>query len=106
MARLQVEALKATYQQKIADNKSAEETLGYSQREYDRQKKLLGSGVASQSQFDQVANSLEVARQRVASTDQTSATCSRNWAAIRTSPSTSTRWCSAPRRSSIRSRST
>jgi membrane fusion protein (multidrug efflux system) len=70
MAKLQVEALKATYQQKIADNKSAEETLGYSQRDYDRLKKLLASGVASQSQFDQSANALEVARQRVASTGQ------------------------------------
>jgi membrane fusion protein (multidrug efflux system) len=70
IARLQVEALKATYQQKIAENKSAQETLDYSQREYDRQKKLLGSGVASQSQFDQASNALEVARQRVASTGQ------------------------------------
>jgi membrane fusion protein (multidrug efflux system) len=70
MARLQVEALKATYQQKIADNKGAQETLDYSQREYDRQKKLLGSGVASQAQFDQASNALEVARQRVASTQQ------------------------------------
>jgi membrane fusion protein (multidrug efflux system) len=70
MARLQVEALKATYQQKVADNKSAEETLGYSQRDYERLKKLLASGVASQSQFDQSANALEVARQRVASTGQ------------------------------------
>jgi len=70
VARLQVEALKATYQQKIAENKSAQETLDYSQREYDRQKKLLGSGVASQSQFDQSSNALEVARQRVASTGQ------------------------------------
>jgi membrane fusion protein (multidrug efflux system) len=70
IARLQVEALKATYQQKIAENKSAQETLDYSQREYDRQKKLLGSGVASQAQFDQASNTLEVARQRVASTAQ------------------------------------
>jgi len=70
MARLQIEALKATYQQKIADNKAAQETLDYSQREYDRQKKLLGSGVASQAQFDQASNALEVARQRVASTQQ------------------------------------
>ncbi|HWD56713.1 MAG TPA: HlyD family secretion protein [Stellaceae bacterium] len=70
MARLQVEALKATYQQKLADNRSAQETLDYSQREYDRQKKLLGSGVASQAQFDQASNALEVARQRVASTQQ------------------------------------
>jgi len=70
IARLQVEALKATYQQKLADNKAAQETLDYSQREYDRQKKMLGSGVASQAQFDQASNALEVARQRVASTQQ------------------------------------
>ncbi len=70
IARLQVEALKATYQQKLAENKSAQETLDYSQREYDRQKKLLASGVSSQAQFDQASNALEVARQRVASTQQ------------------------------------
>jgi membrane fusion protein, multidrug efflux system len=67
MARLQVEALKATYQQKLADSKAAQETLDYAQREYDRQKKLLGSGVASQQQFDAAASALEVARQKVAS---------------------------------------
>ncbi len=70
IARLQVDALKATYQQKVAENKSAQETLDYSQREYDRQKKLLGSGVASQQQFDQASNALEVARQRVVSSQQ------------------------------------
>ncbi len=70
IARLQVAALKATYQQKVAENKSAQETLDYSQREYDRQKKLLGSGVASQAQFDQASNALEVARQRVVSSQQ------------------------------------
>ena len=70
IARLQVEALKATYQQKLAENKSAQETLDYSQREYDRQKKLLSSGVSSQAQFDQASNALEVARQRVASSQQ------------------------------------
>jgi membrane fusion protein (multidrug efflux system) len=68
IARLQVDALKATYKQKVADNLGAQDTLEYSQREYDRLKKLLSSGVASQAQFDQAANSLEVARQRVAST--------------------------------------
>jgi membrane fusion protein (multidrug efflux system) len=67
-ARLQVNALKATYRQKLADEQSAEDTLSYQQREYDRQKRLLGSGVASQAQFDQAQNGLEVARQRVAST--------------------------------------
>src|SRR5580692_3466750 len=68
IARLQVEALKATYQQKVAENKSAQETLDYSQREYDRQKKLLSSGVSSQAQFDQASNALEVARRKVEST--------------------------------------
>jgi membrane fusion protein (multidrug efflux system) len=67
-ARLQVNALKATYRQKLADEQGAEDTLAYQQREYDRQKRLVGSGVASQAQFDQSQNGLEVARQRVAST--------------------------------------
>jgi membrane fusion protein (multidrug efflux system) len=70
ITRLQVEALKATYQQKLAENKSAQETLDYSQREYDRQKKLLAGGVSSQQQFDQASNTLEVARQRVAASQQ------------------------------------
>ena len=67
-ARLQVNALKATYRQKMAEEQSAEDTLAYQQREFDRQKRLVGSGVASQAQFDQSQNGLEVARQRVAST--------------------------------------
>jgi membrane fusion protein, multidrug efflux system len=67
-ARLQVEALKATYRQKMADEKAAEDTLAYQQREYERQKRLLGSGIASQAQFDQSANALQIARQKVAST--------------------------------------
>jgi len=67
-ARLQVNALKATYRQKVADEKGAEDTLAFQQREFDRQKRLLGSGIASQAQFDQVQNALDVARQRVAAT--------------------------------------
>ncbi|HZT89494.1 MAG TPA: HlyD family secretion protein [Stellaceae bacterium] len=67
-ARLQVEALKAIYRQKMADEKAAEDTLAYQQREYERQKRLLASGIASQAQADQAANALEIARQKVAST--------------------------------------
>jgi membrane fusion protein, multidrug efflux system len=67
-ARLQVAALKATYQQKMADEKAAEDTLAYQQREFDRQKRLLASGVASQAQFDQAQNALDLARQKVAAT--------------------------------------
>jgi membrane fusion protein (multidrug efflux system) len=67
-ARLQIDSLKAIYRQKTADEKGAEDTLSYQQREYERQKRLLASGIASQAQFDQAANALEVARQKVAST--------------------------------------
>ncbi|HEX3952445.1 MAG TPA: biotin/lipoyl-binding protein, partial [Stellaceae bacterium] len=52
-SRLQVKALKATYRQKSADEKATEDTLSYQQREYERQRRLVGAGVASQAQFDQ-----------------------------------------------------
>ncbi len=67
-SRLQVDALKATYNLKLADTRGAEETLAYQQREFDRQRQLAASGVASRSTFDQVQNAMQVARQKVAST--------------------------------------
>ncbi len=67
-SRLQVDALKATYNLKLADAKGAEDTLAYQQREFDRQRQLAASGVASRSTFDQVQNAMQVARQKVAST--------------------------------------
>ena len=66
-AKLQVEALKATYNQKLADAKGAEDTLSYQEREYERQRQLAASGVAARSTFDQVANALQMARQKVVS---------------------------------------
>ncbi|HUC60456.1 MAG TPA: HlyD family secretion protein [Alphaproteobacteria bacterium] len=69
-ARLQVEAMKATYRQRRADLQSAEDTLAYRQREFDRQKRLIGSGVASQAQYDQASNALVVARQQVEAAQQ------------------------------------
>ena len=68
VARLQVEALKATYRQKLAEAQGAQDTLEYQQREFDRQRQLAASGVAARSTFDQVQNALQVARQKVAST--------------------------------------
>lgn len=67
-ARLQVEALKATYQQKLADAKAAEDTLAYQQREYERQRQLAASGVAARATFDQVQNAMQMASQKVVST--------------------------------------
>ena len=67
-ARLQVDALKATYRQKVADAKAAEDTLAYQQREYDRQRQLVASGTASRQAFDQAQNAAQMAQQKVVST--------------------------------------
>jgi len=67
-ARLQVEALKATYRLKSADAKAAEDTLAYQQREFERQRQLAVNGTASRQTFDQAQNSLQVAQQKVVST--------------------------------------
>jgi membrane fusion protein (multidrug efflux system) len=67
-ARLQVEALKATYRQKEADAKAAEDTLAYQQREFERQRQLAANGTASRQAYDQAQNALQVAQQKVIST--------------------------------------
>jgi membrane fusion protein, multidrug efflux system len=68
--RLQIEALKATYQQKKADAAANEATLVYQQREMERQRSLLASGAASQSQFDQTNHAYKIAREELASKEQ------------------------------------
>jgi membrane fusion protein, multidrug efflux system len=72
-ARLQIDAMKATYRQKLADEKGAEDTLDYQSREYERQRQLLSSGVASRSTYDQVQNTLQMARMKVTSTQSDAA---------------------------------
>jgi membrane fusion protein (multidrug efflux system) len=64
-ARLQVEAMKATYRQKLAEEKGAEDTLDYQTREYDRQRQLAAAGVAARATFDQVQNALQMAKMKV-----------------------------------------
>ena len=66
-ARLKVKAMQATYRQKLADLKAAEETLAYQIREHDRQRQLLANGNAPRSTFDQVQNAMQVAHQKVMS---------------------------------------
>lgn len=62
-ARLEVEALQATYRQRQAELKGAQDTLAYEQREYDRQNGLLASGISSQVQVNQLRHALDNARQ-------------------------------------------
>jgi membrane fusion protein (multidrug efflux system) len=68
--RFQIHALKATYHQKRADARAAEATLEYQQHEFERQKRLLASGTASQQQFDQARQVYETGLQQLASKQQ------------------------------------
>lgn len=63
-ARLQVQALKATYKQRLADMKEAQHTLIYQQQEFNRQKKLAASGISSQMQLNKATNVLQNASQQ------------------------------------------
>ena len=68
--RYQIHAMKATYHQKRADVRAAEATSEYQEREFERQKRLLTSGTASQQQFDQARQAFENGRQQLASKQQ------------------------------------
>ncbi len=68
--RLQIESLKSTYRQRQVELRSARDTLSFAQRQYDRQTRLLASGIASQTQFDQASHALDTARQEVANVQQ------------------------------------
>ena len=70
-ARLQVESLKATYRQRQADLRSAQNNFDYQQREYERQQRLLIPGIASQSQVDKAMLAHDAARQNVTAARET-----------------------------------
>ena len=67
-ARLQIEAMKATYRQKLAELRAAQDTLTYQQREFERQRQLAASGVAARATYDQVQNAQQQAEHKVTST--------------------------------------
>ncbi len=69
-AQLKVDAEKATYRQRQADLQAAKDTQDYQTREFERQQRLLASGIASQAQHDQAAHALQAAHQQVAATQQ------------------------------------
>jgi membrane fusion protein (multidrug efflux system) len=68
--RLQIEAMKATYQQKKADAAANQATLMYQQRDLERQQRLLTTGAASQAQYDQSNHAYKIAREQLASKEQ------------------------------------
>jgi membrane fusion protein, multidrug efflux system len=69
-SRLQVESLKATYRQRLADLLSAQSAFVYQQREYERQSRLLQDGITSQSQADRALLARNEAQQNVAAVRQ------------------------------------
>jgi membrane fusion protein (multidrug efflux system) len=69
-ARLEIESLKATYWQRMADLRSAQSALVYQQREYERQTRLLASGISPRSQVERTLDARDQARQNVISDQQ------------------------------------
>lgn len=72
-ATLEVEALKASYREKRSQVASARETLGFQSAQYDRQHGLLGAGISSQSQVEQVRHARDAARSQIAASEQDAA---------------------------------
>lgn len=69
-ARLQVEALKATYRRQLADVESAKASAAFDEHEYDRKKALLATDFTSRSAYEQAETDMMVARQHIASAQQ------------------------------------
>jgi membrane fusion protein (multidrug efflux system) len=69
-ARLQINELKATYRQQLAELQSASDTVDFDEREYARRKALVTDGWTPREVFDQADTTLRVARQHVASDAQ------------------------------------
>jgi membrane fusion protein, multidrug efflux system len=70
VTRLQVESLKANYRQRQSELTSAEDTLAFQQHEYERQQRLLASGIASELQVDRALHNRDEARTKVAGAQQ------------------------------------
>lgn len=69
-ARLQVQGLKATYRQQLADLQSTRDSAEFDGREFDRKKNLLASDFTSRSAYEQSETDYKVARQHIASAQQ------------------------------------
>jgi membrane fusion protein (multidrug efflux system) len=68
--RMQIIAGKATYRRELASLSANKETLTYQQHEFERQQRLLQSGISSRAQFEQVQHAVEMAQSNLASGEQ------------------------------------
>jgi membrane fusion protein (multidrug efflux system) len=69
-ARLQIEALKATYRQQQAELQSARDSAAFDEREYDRKKALVASDFTPRAVYERAETNLKVSRQHIASIEQ------------------------------------
>jgi len=69
-ARLQIDELKATYRQQLAELQSATDTVHFDELEYARRKALVAAGWTPREDYDRADTTLRVAREQVASDGQ------------------------------------
>jgi membrane fusion protein, multidrug efflux system len=69
-ARLQIDELKASYRQQLAELQSASDTADFDQREYGRRQALVTDGWTPREVYDRAEKDLKVARQQIASIGQ------------------------------------
>jgi membrane fusion protein (multidrug efflux system) len=69
-ARLQVQALRASYEQSMAGLNTAQASATYAEREKERQAALLKAGISSQQDYDKAAHQNDEAQLAVASAQQ------------------------------------
>jgi len=68
--RLQVNALRASYREKLSDLKSAEDTVDYMQRQFDRNKALVAKDFVPKAQYDSSYHDLQTAQEKVGATQE------------------------------------
>ena len=68
--KLQIDGLRATYKQREADVKAAQDTAQYMQREADRQAQLLATHITSQQKYDEARHNLDTARGQLSAAQQ------------------------------------
>ena len=72
-AVLQLQALRAAYQQQEANVQAAKDAVAYADTEMARQRKLVAAGVSSQQQLDQTVNAQRQAHSQLAAAQQAAA---------------------------------
>ncbi|MDR6293188.1 MULTISPECIES: HlyD family secretion protein [Inquilinus] len=69
-ARLQIDALKATYRQQLADLQSAKDSADFAEREFGRKKALVASDWTPRAAYERADTDLKIARQHIAAIEQ------------------------------------